>query len=94
MHVKHAVIGANNLTLDRVIFICHNLGSNFERIVIMLYLVSIREVKNPLNEVVFERGLVMRADYFLAVCALHGLDNVKVHACTSLEACVHMQNSL
>ena len=60
----------------------------------MLYLVSIHEVKTPLNEVVFERGLVMRADYFLAMCALHGLDNVEVHACTSLEACVHMQNSL
>ena len=60
----------------------------------MLYLVSIHEVKNPLNEVVFERGLVMRADYFLSVCALQGLDNVKVHACTSIEACMHMQNSL
>ena len=60
----------------------------------MLYLVSIDEVKNPIGEIVFERGLVMRPDYFLAVCALHGLDNVKVHACTSLEACMHMQNSL
>ena len=60
----------------------------------MLYLVSIHEVKNPLNEVVFERDLVMRADYFLAVCTLHGLDNVEVHACTSLEAGVCMQNSL
>lgn len=60
----------------------------------MLYLVSIHEVKNPLNETVFERGLVMRADYFLAMCTLHGLDNVEVHACTSLEACVHVQNSL
>ena len=60
----------------------------------MLYLVSVREVKNPLNEIVFERGLAMRADYFLAMCTLHGLDNVEVHACTSIEACVHMQNSL
>ena len=60
----------------------------------MLYLVSIHEVKTPLNEVVFERGLVMRADYFQALCAIHGLDNVKVHACTTLEACVHVQNSL
>ena len=60
----------------------------------MLYLVSIDEVKNPIGEIVFERGLVMRAEYFLAVCAVHGLDNVAVHACTSLEACVHMQNSL
>ena len=60
----------------------------------MLYLVSIDEVKNPLNEIVFERGLVMRADYFLAMCALHGLDNVEVHACTSLEACVYVQNSM
>ena len=60
----------------------------------MLYLVSIQEVKNPLNVVVFERGLIMRADYFLTMCTLHGLDNVEVHACTSLEACVHMQNSL
>ena len=60
----------------------------------MLYLVSICEVKNPLNDVVFERGQVMRPDYFLAICALHGLDNVEVHACTSLDACVHVQNSL
>ena len=60
----------------------------------MLYLVSIHEVKTPLNETVFERGLVMRTDYFLTMCALHGLDNVEVHACTSLEACVHVQNNL
>ena len=60
----------------------------------MLYLVSIHEVKTPLNEIVFERGLIMRADYFLAMCALHGIDNAEVHACTTLEACVHMQNSL
>ena len=60
----------------------------------MLYLVSINEVKNPLNEIVFERGLIMRSDYFLALCALHGLDNVEVHACTTLEACVHVQNNM
>ena len=60
----------------------------------MLYLVSIHEVKNPLGEVVFERGLVMRADYFKAMCALHSLDHVEVHACTSLEACVYVQNSM
>ena len=60
----------------------------------MLYFVSIHEVKNPLGEVVFERGLIMRADYFQAVCALHSLDNVEVHACTSLEACVCVQNCM
>ena len=60
----------------------------------MLYLVSIREVKTPLNETIFERGLVMRADYFHAICTLYGLDHVEVYACTSIEACVHVQNSL
>ncbi len=92
--VKRAVIVKNIPTLDGVIFICHNLGSNFERMLTMLYLVSIHEVKNPLGEIVFERGFAMRPDYFLAVCALHGLDNVAVHACTSLEACAHVQNSM
>ena len=96
MYVKHTEIMANNPTFDGVNFNCHNRVSlfNFARKLTMLYFVSIHEVKNPLNEVVFERGLVMNAGYFLAMCSRHGLDNVEVYTCTSLEACVHMQNSL